>query len=256
MKNQYAIYPSLVNRRIYITGGASGIGLSLVECFARQNAQVAFLDNNKKAGTELSKKLNDQGFKVYFEYCDLRNILALKKTFDSFRNKIGAAEVLCNNVANDERHEWNSVTPEYWDNNIAVNLKHIFFAIQYVSPYMIKANAGSIMNMGSAAWMVKAGDMPCYTTAKAGVEGLTRSFARDLGANNIRVNSLVPGWIMTDRQLSLWVDDKTKEEIKAKQTLSKVLVYPDDVARLALFLAADDSEKMSGHSYVIDGGWS
>ena len=166
----------------------------------------------------------------------------------------GPITVLVNNAAHDERHAFDTVTPEYWDDRMAVNLRHQFFAAQAVHPMMKAAGGGSIVNFGSVSWMIGQGGMPGYTAAKSAIMGLTRGLARDFGGDNIRVNSIAPGWIMTERQISLWLDEEGERELMKRQCLKRKL-YPDDMARIVLFLAADDSSAMTNQTYVADGGW-
>ena len=251
-----AVYPSLRDRAVLITGGASGIGASIVEHFARQGSRVAFLDLNADAGAALASRISaEDGPTPHFEQCDLRDIAALRRAIEGAHAALGDFAVLVNNAAHDERHAWQDVTPEYWDDRVAVNLRHQFFAIQSVAPMMQRLGGGSIVNFGSTSWHVGQGGMPGYTSSKAGIEGLTRSFARDLGPDSIRVNCLLPGWIMTERQLTLWLTPEADAEREAKQCL-KDRLYPPDVARLALWLAADDSRMCTNQTWTVDGGWT
>jgi NAD(P)-dependent dehydrogenase (short-subunit alcohol dehydrogenase family) len=189
-----------------------------------------------------------------FIACDLRDIEALRQAIRQAADAHGPITVLVNNAAHDERHKFGTVTPEYWDDRMAVNLRHQFFAAQAVHPMMKAAGGGSIINFGSTSWMIGQGGMPGYTAAKAAIMGLTRGLARDFGPDNIRVNSIAPGWIMTERQLTLWLDEAGERELMARQCLKRKL-YPDDMARIVLFLAADDSGAMTNQTYVCDGGW-
>ncbi len=251
-----AIYPSLRDRAVLITGGATGIGASLVAHFAAQGARVAFLDIADAAAQALVAAVEQEGHpRPWFAHCDLRDIAALRVAIDAAAEVVGPFAVLVNNAAHDQRHAWQDVTPEYWDERQAVNLRHQFFAIQAVAPMMIAAGQGSILNFGSVSWRNGQGGMPAYTTAKAAIEGLTRSFARDLGPHRIRVNCLIPGWVMTERQLALWVTADSEAEIARNQCLPDRLM-PDDLARMALFLAADDSRMCTAQCWVVDGGWS
>ena len=247
-----AIYPSLREQRVLITGGATGIGATLVERFAAQGARVGFIDIAAEAGHALAAKLPGSAFVA----ADLTDIAQLRGAIATLREQLGGPfKVLLNNAANDKRHALEDVTPEFWDQAIAVNIKHQFFAAQAVASDMKTLGGGSIINFGSFSWMLMQGGMAAYTTSKAGVQGLTRSLARDLGPFNIRVNTLVPGWVMTEKQLQLWVNDETKKEIDANQCLKQPLM-PDHVAALALFLAADDSAMCSAQDYIVDGGWA
>jgi D-xylose 1-dehydrogenase len=253
--SQYASYPSLKGRSVLITGGGSGIGASLVRHFAAQGARVGFVDIAAEPSRKLVEEIHAQGDpKPLFVECDLRDIGALRRAIAEVAAANGPITVLVNNAAHDERHKFDTVTPEYWDDRLAVNLKHQFFAAQAVHPMMKAAGGGSIVNFGSVSWMVGQGGMPGYTAAKAAVMGLTRGLARDFGPDNIRVNSIAPGWIMTERQVSLWLTPEGEAELMRRQCLKRKL-YPDDMARIVLFLAADDSSAMTNQTYVADGGW-
>ena len=250
-----ARYPSLQDRTVLITGGASGIGARLVQRFAEQGARVGFVDIDAAAGTALADRLADAGTHTpVFVRADLTDIDMLRDAVARVRAATGPITVLLNNAANDKRHDVASLSPAAWDAGIAVNLKHQFFAAQAVLPDMRDAGGGSVVNFGSISWMLKQGGMPAYTTSKAAVQGLTRSLARDLGVHGIRVNTLVPGWVMTDKQLALWVDDAAKAEIARGQCLARPL-QSDDIANMALFLAADDSAMCTAQDFIVDGGW-
>ncbi|MBS0435196.1 MAG: SDR family oxidoreductase [Proteobacteria bacterium] len=250
-----ARYPSLQDRAVLVTGGASGIGASLVEHFAAQGARVGFLDIDAEAAQALVARLST-GVRHAPEFvaADLTDIDRLEAAIDRVRRRIGAIAVLLNNAANDRRHSVEETTPQSWDAGIAVNLRHQFFAAKNVLADMKALGGGSIVNFGSISWMLKQGGMPVYTTSKAAVHGLTRSLARDFGPFNIRVNALVPGWVMTDKQLRLWVDDRAKQEISRGQCIDRPLM-PEHIARMALFLAADDSAMCTAQEFVVDGGW-
>lgn len=255
MSEKYAIYPSLRDRPVFITGGASGIGAALVRHFAEQLAKVAFIDIADDLGINLAREIAAAGFpEPHYQHCDIRDIPALQTAITTAAARLGLFTVLVNNAGNDQRHKFEEVTPGYWDERLAVNLRHQFFAIQAIAPMMREAGGGSIINFGSVSWHAGQGGMPAYTTAKAGVEGLTRGMARDLGPDRIRVNCIIPGWIMTERQLTLWLTPESEQQLMRDQSL-KDKVYPDDVARLALWLAADDSRMCSAQNYVVDGGW-
>ncbi len=253
--DRYARFPSLEGRPVLITGGATGIGEALVKAFAGQGAKVGFLDIEAGLGQKLADELTSKGHSVAFEACDITDIAALRSTIAALEAKNGPTLALVNNAANDTRHPWQDVTPEYWDGRLAVNLRPFFFAIQAVAPGMIAAKQGSIVNFGSVSWRLKQGGMPGYTAAKAAIYGLTRGFATDLGKHGIRVNTLEPGWVMTERQLKLWVTPETEKDIDAGQALSG-RVQPGDLARACLFLAADDSAMMSATVVTVDGGWT
>lgn len=250
-----AIYPSLKDRVVFVTGGGSGIGAAIVEHFCRQGAKVGFVDINQEASEKLVQDVEAAGHgKPFFVNCDLTDIEALRVAVGQVREKLGPITVLVNNAAHDQRHAIDEVTPEYWDDRIAVNLKHQFFAAQAVYPDMEKAGGGAIVNLGSVSWMIGQGGMPCYTTAKSAVAGLTRSLARDLGPKNIRVNCVVPGWIMTQRQIDLWLTPEGEAELLERQCLKRKLV-PADIARAVLFFASDDAGACTNQSYIVDGGW-
>ena len=251
----YASYPSLAGKPVVISGGASGIGESLVRNFAAQGAKVGFVDIAVEAGNALVAELTSAGQTAKFIPCDVTDIPAYQAAITGFASAHGDALALVNNAAHDQRHDWSEVTPDYWDDRIAVNLKHQFFAIQAVAPGMMKAGRGSIINTGSISWMVMSPRIPIYETAKAAIHGLTRSMARELGKSGIRVNSLVPGWVMTERQLTHWLDAAGEKALDEAQPLAG-RVYPDDVARMALFLAADDSAMISAQQFLVDGGWA
>jgi NAD(P)-dependent dehydrogenase (short-subunit alcohol dehydrogenase family) len=252
----YATYPSLRDRVVLVTGGGSGIGASIVAHFAAQGARVAFLDIDGPASERLCRELATSGREgPLFLHCDLRDIGALRAAVAEVRRRLGPIRVLVNNAAHDERHALDTVTPEYWDDRLAVNLRHQFFAAQAVYPDMVTAGGGAIVNLGSTSWMVGQGGMPGYTAAKAGVLGLTRGLARDLGPYGIRVTCVVPGWIMTERQIRHWLTPEAEAELLRRQCLKRKLV-PDDVARAVLFLAADDSAGCTAQSYLVDAGWT
>jgi NAD(P)-dependent dehydrogenase (short-subunit alcohol dehydrogenase family) len=251
----YATYPSLKERVVFVTGGGSGIGAAVVEHFCAQGSKVAFVDISQEASAKLVADIRAQGLaEPLFIRCDLRDIEALRAAIAQVKEKLGPIRVLVNNAANDERHAIDSVTPEYWDERIAVNLKHQFFAAQAVYQDMAAAGGGSIINFGSVSWVIGQGGMPCYTTAKSAIAGLTRSLARDLGPLNIRVNCILPGWIMTERQISKWLTPEGEQELLQRQCLKRKL-YPDDIARVVLFFAADDSGACTNQNYIVDGGW-
>jgi len=250
---QGAIYPSLKDRTVLVTGGGSGIGEAIVRRFVGQGARVGFIDIDAAASKQLVASLPPAA-SVRFEHADLRDISALRGAVAGVREALGPITILVNNAARDDRHAIEDVTPEFWDERIAVNLKHQFFAAQAVAPDMIQAGGGSIVNMGSVSWVIGQGNMPCYTTAKSAVQGLTRALARDLGPKNVRVNSILPGWIMTRRQQDLWLTPEGEAELMVRQCLKRKLT-PDDIARVVLFFAADDSGACTNQNYIVDGGW-
>lgn len=248
-----AIYPSLKDRVVLVSGGASGIGASIVEHFARQRCRVGFID--LQDGIALEDRLAAGGLpRPHGVRCDLRDIAATRAAVAEIVGRFGPAEVLVNNAAHDERHDWKDVTPEFWDERMATNLRHQFFAIQAVAPMMQAAHRGSIINFGSISWHLKMGGMPAYTAAKSAVEGLTRSFARDLGPDGIRVNCIIPGWIITERQKQFWLTPEAERATLEAQCLKEML-HPPDIARMVLWLAADDSRMCTGQNWVVDGGW-
>lgn len=252
---EFASYPSLRDRVVVVTGGASGIGEKIVEQFATQSARVAFLDIQKEAGTQLANRINTNGNTgVRFLQCDLTNIDALRDCMQEIIADFQTVDVLVNNAAHDARHSVEAVTSEYWDQSMAVNLKHQFFVSQAVIPAMKKAGRGSIINLSSISWIIPSTGLPVYVTAKAAIVGLTRTLAHELGENNIRVNCVLPGAIFTERQKQLWFTDEYKAEILSSQAIKR-MIQPEEVARLVLFLAADDSSGITSQSYVIDGGW-
>ncbi len=250
------LYPSLAGKVVFITGGATGIGASLVEAFCRQKARVAFVDIQDEPAEQLIVQIAQiEGATAprYF-HCNLLEIEDLRAVISRVSKEIGPVRVLVNNAANDTRHDFRTVTEEYWNQRINLNMRHSFFAIQAVYEDMKAQGGGSIINLGSMSWYECQGNMTGYTTSKAGLEGMTRGLARDLGADNIRINTLVPGWVMTERQLRDWVDDSTAEEINRSQCLKSRLM-PDDISAMALFLASDDSKMCTAQKFIVDGGW-
>jgi len=252
---RFARYPSLKGRAVLITGGATGIGESLVSHFARQGARVAFFDIQDEAAGRLVEGLTTEGCSApLYIHCDLTDVEALQGAVAQVLAALGTVDVLVNNAANDQRHAIEEVTPAFWDRSIATNLRPQFFMIQAVLPAMRVAGRGSIINMSSISWMIPSTGAPLYMTAKAAIVGLTRTMAHELGRANIRVNAVLPGAIVTERQKRLWYTPEYKAEILASQALKRDIM-PEEVARLVLFLAADDSSAMTNQSYVVDGGW-
>jgi NAD(P)-dependent dehydrogenase (short-subunit alcohol dehydrogenase family) len=248
----FAQYPSLNGAVVFVTGGASGIGSEMVRAFAAQKAHVGFVDIDAEGGRALADELAP-GANVRFEHCDLRDIEALKSAFGRLKSAIGPAGVLVNNAARDDRHGWREVAPDYFDERIAANLRHMFFAIQAVAPDMIAAGKGSIINFGSNSWFQAVGGLPVYATTKAAVHGMTRSFARELGAYRIRVNTIVPGWVMTERQKTLWAKPEAIARHLERQCLPD-LIEPVYLARMALFLASDDAAMCTANNYMVEAG--
>lgn len=250
-----AMYPSLNRRVVVVTGGASGIGAAIVEAFARQRATVAFMDFDDVAADALMARMLGEGFNAPEYYrCDLTDIAALQERAREIVGRHGGVDVLVNNAGNDTRHTVESVTPESWDRTMAVNLKQQFFMAQAVAPTMRAAKRGSIINVSSICWVIPSVGVPVYATAKAGIVGMTRTLAHEFGADEVRVNCVMPGAIVTERQRRLWYTDAYVAEILARQALKRMIV-PEEVARLVLFLAADDSSAITNQSYVVDGGW-
>lgn len=255
MPSNFARYPSLDGMPVVISGGASGIGETIVREFAAQGAKVGFVDIADERGRAIEAELRSMGQTVMFTRTDITDTAAYQTAIGGFEAAHGPALALVNNAANDTRIAWNEVTEEAWDKAIAVNLRHAFFAAQAVIPGMIKAGKGSIVNFGSISWMILVGNLTAYTASKAAAHGMSRSLARDLGPHGIRVNTLVPGWIMTERQLTHWVGDAENALIDSQQAL-KGRLYPADIARMAMFLSADDSQMISGQDFLVDGGWA
>jgi len=244
----FARYPSLKDRVAIVTGGASGIGAVIVQHFAAQGARPAFLDFDRANGEKVAAETG-----ALFLPCDLRDIAALRAALAEAHQKLGNATVLVNNAARDDRHRWETVEPDYWDERMHTNLRHQFFCAQAVAPQMKAAGGGSIICMGSVSWFKAQGGMPAYTTAKAAVHGLARGLARDLGPFGIRSNVVVPGWIFTERQEQLWATPESVAQALERQCLHTKL-YPPDIARMVLWLAADDSRMVTAQSFVVDGG--
>ena len=254
MSDEFARYPSLRGRSVFVTGGASGIGAAHVSHFAEQGAHVAFVDINDDAGVALVESVRKAGHpEPLYQHCDLKDIGSLRAAIGAAADRHGPVTVLVNNAANDQRHRWQDVSVEFWDERMATNLRHQFFAIQAVAPMMRDAGGGSIINFGSISWHTNHGDMPAYTTAKAAIEGLTKGMARDLGADKIRVNTIIPGWVMTQRQIDLWLTPEAEANLLRAQCL-KEKVYPPDLARMVLWLASDDSRMCTAQMWVVDGG--
>jgi NAD(P)-dependent dehydrogenase (short-subunit alcohol dehydrogenase family) len=250
MNDSFAIYPSLSDRGVLVTGGASGIGAQMVARFAKQGSRVAFLDFDAEGGARTAAATG-----TAFFACDLRDIAALRAAVSQAAAQVGDITVLVNNAARDDRHALESVEPDYWDERLATNLRHQFFCAQSVVPMMRRAGGGSIVNMGSVSWMNRQGGMPAYTAAKAAVRGLTRGLARDLGPDRIRVNEVVPGWVHTERQKALWLTPEAQARSQANQCIRGAL-QPDDIARMVLWLAADDSAMVTAQHFVVDAGAS
>ena len=248
-----AVYPSLAGRKVIVSGGASGIGEGIVEGFVRQGAAVAFVDVLDAASEKLIARLADAPIAPHFMHCDITDCADYGAKIGKLVARLGGCDVLINYAANDDRHKIEDVTPDYWDERMAVNLKHQFFAAKAVVPAMREAGGGSIVNLGSISWHLGLEDLAIYQTAKAAIEGLTRSLARELGRDNIRVNAIIPGNVQTPRQMK-WYTPEGEAEIVEAQCLKGRLV-PEDVAALVLFLASADARLITGHEYFVDAGW-
>jgi D-xylose 1-dehydrogenase len=253
-KNNYATYPSLRDRVVIVTGGATGIGQAIVEGFAWQGAKVCFFDIQDDAAASLNRRLEPTGISLAYYHVDLTDVTALQDGVKSVLSRFGTIHVLVNNAGNDNRHNIADVTPEFWDYTVAVNLKHQFFMSQAVIPIMQESQRGSIINMSSIGWVIPSTNQSVYVTAKAAIVGMTRTLAHEVGGSNIRVNSVLPGAVLTERQKRLWLTEAYKSEVLANQALKR-MILPEEVARLILFLAADDSSAITNQSYVIDAGW-
>lgn len=255
MDLQPAHYPSLVNQVVFITGGGSGIGAELTRAFHLQGAQVAFIDIDQTASLALIEKLKaETGRAPWFQVCDIRDIAALRKVIEDVGEQLGPISVLVNNAASDDRHDWRTVEPEYWDDRVNINIRPAFFAIQAVASQMIKAGKGSIINFGSISIQLAAGEMPAYVTAKSATHGLTRAMARSLGEHGIRVNTIVPGCIITERQLEKWISPEDEINIQKHQCL-KFRLVAEHVAPAVLFLASDASQAITATELPVNGGW-
>jgi len=251
---EQVIYPSLAGKRIVITGGATGIGAAMVTAFAQQGAQVFFLDLADTEGLALAASLADSPQVPNFLHCDLTDLAALAAVLESIIERIGAVDILINNAANDDRHAISDVSPGYWDERMAVNLRHQFFCAQAVAPGMQRMGGGVILNLGSISWHLALPNLTLYMTAKAAIEGLTRGLARELGGHGIRVNTIIPGAVRTARQMRLWHSPEDEVKILAAQCLPQ-RVEAEDIAALALFLASDSAAKCSARDYFVDAGW-
>ena len=250
----FATYPSLKDRVVLVTGGGSGIGASIVEHFCAQGSKVGFVDIAETASRKLVDDTEAKGYRApAFKMCDLRDITALRRVIGEFAQEFGTITVLVNNAANDDRHPIDEVTEAYWEDCMQTNLRHQFFAAQEVYKGMKAAGGGAIINLGSISWHLSQGGMPAYVTAKAAIEGLTSGLARDFGPHEIRVNCVIPGWIMTQRQIDLWLTPEAEKELMKRQCLKQKL-YPPDIARMVLWLAAADSARCTARFFYVDGG--
>ena len=249
----FARYPSLDGRVAFITGGGSGIGAAVVEAFHAQGARVAFVDILEAESQALVARLGETGRPPLFVACDLLDISALRAAIEETRRRLGPIGVLINNAGNDQREEADAISEADWDRAMGLNLKHQFFAAQAVRPQMREIGGGAIVNFSSIAWMAGMGRAAPYATAKAAIVGLTNSLARDFGGDNIRVNAIAPGAVITERQRRLWISESDLSAIVARQCLHRVLLA-DEIARTALFLAADDSAMITKQCIIVDGG--
>ena len=251
-----ARFTSLQGRRVFITGGGSGIGAAMVEAFVAQGARVAFVDVAEQASAALVARLQASGHAApWWRACDVRDIAALQAAIADAAGALGDFHVLVNNVASDDRHTLESVTPEYWDDRMAINERPAFFAIQAVVPGMQRLGQGSVINLGSTGWQTKASEYPCYAIAKSSVDGLTRGLAKSLGAHRIRVNTVSPGWVMTERQVEKWLTPAGEDDIARNQCLPDKL-HGEDIAQMVLFLAADDGRMCTAQEFKVDAGWA
>jgi D-xylose 1-dehydrogenase len=250
----YAIYPSLLDKVVVVTGGGTGIGAAMVEAFAAQGARVFFLDVADDASLTLAQALREARHAPVYRRCDLRNIAQLEACFAGIASDAGPVQVLVNNAANDDRHDVRDVKASYWDDRMAVNLRHHFFASQAVAEGMRQLGGGSIINLGSISWHLASPRLSVYMTAKAAIEGLTRGLARDLGEYGIRVNCVIPGAVRTARQMQLWQSSESEARIVERQCLHE-RIDPEHVARMVLFLASDDATRCTGRDYFVDAGW-
>jgi NAD(P)-dependent dehydrogenase (short-subunit alcohol dehydrogenase family) len=248
-----ARYPSLTGKRVLITGGGSGIGAGIVEGFARQGADVTFIDIAQADSNALVERLSTAGLRARFEHVDLTDIARLQAVIATLIDASGGFDILVNNAANDDRHQVEAVTEAYWDERLAVNLKHVFFCAQAVVPAMRARGGGAIINLGSISWHLGLEDLAIYQTTKAAIEGLTRSLARELGRHRIRATCVVPGNVRTPRQLQ-WYSPEGEAEIVAAQCLEGRLA-PEDIAAMVMFLASDDARLITGHNFFVDAGW-
>ncbi len=250
----FATYPSLAGRVAFVSGGGTGIGADIVKALARNGVKVAFVDIDEKAGNALASKLKEEAAAALFLACDVTDIDALRRCIDTTRSRLGPVGVLVNNAARDDRHDTADVSVDYWDRALNVNLRHHFFAAQAVQPHMKEVGQGAIINLGSIAWRRAGAEFPAYATAKAGIFGLTQALARAFGKDNIRVNSIEPGAVLTERQKRLWFQtEEALDSVRHRQLLKETLLG-DDIARMALFLAADDSRMITSQSFTVDGG--
>jgi D-xylose 1-dehydrogenase len=255
MTTHYASYPSLVDRAVFVTGGADGIGSAIVQQFAHQGSRVAFVDKNVSYAQSTIQRCVDAGaaHTPTFYEVDLLDIASLQSACAAAVEAFGSVAVLVNNAANDDRHDWRDVTPEYFDNRINTNLRHYFFAIQALAPQMMEAGTGSIINIGSSSYMMKEDMFPGYAIAKSAVEGITRTMARTFGPHGVRVNTVLPGWVPTERQLTKWWTPEGEQRTMDNQSIKR-RITPEEFAQMVLFLAADDGAACTAQQFLVDGG--
>jgi NAD(P)-dependent dehydrogenase (short-subunit alcohol dehydrogenase family) len=246
---EFATYPSLRGQVAFVSGGATGLGAEFVAQLAAQGVRVGFVDIQDDAGRALAERVGG-----LYQHCDVRDVAALQDAIAVTGERLGPVTVLINNAANDERQSVETLSVAEWDEFLEINLRHHFFATQAVVPMMREAGRGSVVNLGSISAHIDLMDLPVYITAKAGIEGLTRTLARELGPDGIRVNCVLPGWVMTERQLAHWINPEAEASIQRNQCLPQKL-YPADVARLVLWLAAEDSRSCTAQRWIVDGGW-
>jgi D-xylose 1-dehydrogenase len=250
----YAIYPSLADKRVVVTGGGSGIGAAITEGFVKQGARVFFIDVAERESRQLEQSLASGKHAPKFHRCDLRDVAQIEATFDAIANEAGGIDVLVNNAANDDRHQWDQASAAYWDDRMAVNLRHQFFCAQAAAKRMRTQGKGAIVNMGSISWHLAIAGLTLYMTAKAAIEGMTHGLARELGEHGIRVNTVVPGAVRTPRQMKLWQSPESEAALVAQQCLHE-RIEPEHIARMVLFLASDDAARCTGREYFVDAGW-
>jgi D-xylose 1-dehydrogenase len=250
----YAIYPSLADKRVVVTGGGSGIGAAIVAAFVEQGARVSFIDVAENDSLQLESAHAGRAHPPKFYRCDLRDVDAIERTFGEIASAMGGIDVLVNNAANDDRHQWDTVSAAYWDERMSVNLRHQFFCAQAAARRMREQKRGAIVNMGSVSWHLAIADLTVYMTAKAGIEGLTHGLARELGEHGIRVNTVIPGAVRTPRQMKLWQSPESEAALVAQQCLHE-RIEPEHIARMVLFLASDDASRCTAREYFVDAGW-
>src|ERR1700674_274023 len=249
-------YAHFADKTVYITGGGSGIGAAFTRAFAGQGARVSFVDIAEGASRTLIAEIQKEtGTAPLFIACDLRDIAALQAAIEKIRIELGDIGVLINNAGNDDRHTLDQVTVAYWDERMAVNLRHMFFAAQGVLPHMKRLGGGAIINLGSIIWRLKLTGLPVYMVTKASITGLTRVLAREFGPFGIRVNTISPGAVWTERQIKMWNTPECEKKVMAGQCL-KTRVLPGDIANMALFLASNAAEKCAAQDFIVDAGWS